>query len=183
MNLANKITMARVVLIPVFLFFIMTDLWPGISKWIALGVFISASLTDFVDGYIARKYEMVTNLGKFMDPLADKMLVCSALICLLKLDRINVWLVLIVIGREFIISGFRLAAVEKGVVIAASWWGKAKTVSQMIMIGLMIGNLQCLSIITTLSAWVVLVLTLISLFDYLYKNRIVISESKETKDN
>ena len=139
MNIANKLTIGRAVAIPFFIFFLMTDFVPG-SKWIALGLFIVASFTDFLDGYIARKYNMVSNFGKFMDPLADKLLVCSALIGLLALGEINVYLVMIIIARDFIISGFRLIAAENGIVIAANMWGKLKTVAQMIMIIVLIAN-------------------------------------------
>ena len=119
MNLPNKLTIFRVILIP---FFIIALLVPGIpaGNWIALAIFIVASLTDLLDGKIARKYNLVTNFGKFMDPLADKLLVCSALICLVELSRIPSWMVVIIIAREFTISGFRLIEEEKGVVIAAS---------------------------------------------------------------
>ena len=104
------------------------------GKWIAVAIFVIASLTDMLDGQIARKYNLITNFGKFMDPLADKLLVCSAMIALIELDRIPAWVVIIIIAREFIISGFRLVASDNGVVIAAGWWGKVKTVVQMIMI-------------------------------------------------
>ena len=120
MNLPNKLTTFRVVLIPFFVVFMLADV-TAYDKWIALAVFIIASLTDLLDGYIARKYNLVTNFGKFMDPLADKLLVCSALICLVALSRIPAWIVIVIIAREFIISGFRLVASDNGVVIAASY--------------------------------------------------------------
>ena len=140
MNLPNKLTIFRVILIP---FFIIALLVPGIpaGNWIALAIFIVASLTDLLDGKIARKYNLVTNFGKFMDPLADKLLVCSALICLVELSRIPSWMVVIIIAREFTISGFRLIAADNGVVIAASYWGKFKTTFQMIAVCLMIANI------------------------------------------
>ena len=133
MNLPNKLTILRVIMIPFFIVTLMIDSIPG-GKWIALGLFVIASLTDLLDGKIARKYNLVTNFGKFMDPLADKLLVCSAMIAMIELGRIPYWVVIIIIAREFIISGFRLVASDNGVVIAAGWWGKIKTVVQMIMI-------------------------------------------------
>jgi CDP-diacylglycerol--glycerol-3-phosphate 3-phosphatidyltransferase len=144
------------------------------SDYIALVIFIVASLTDMLDGKIARKYNLVTNFGKFMDPLADKLLVCSALICLVELDRIPAWIVIIIISREFIISGFRLIAADNRIVIAASYWGKFKTTFQMIMVCLMIANIGALSLLTQLVMWIALVLTVVSLIDYLVKNKGVI---------
>ena len=126
MNLPNKLTILRMCMIPFFLVSLMIDAIPG-GKWIALTLFCIASITDLLDGKIARKYNLVTNFGKFMDPLADKLLVCSAMIALIEIDRIPAWVVIIIIGREFIISGFRLVASDNGVVIAAGWWGKIKT--------------------------------------------------------
>lgn len=191
MNLANKITLARVILVPVFIILIMASQIPGLAglvadgtisqnvlNWCALAVFIIASMTDFLDGYIARKYNMISNFGKFMDPLADKLLVCSALICLLALGRINVFLVLIIIARDFIISGFRLVASDKGVVIAANMWGKVKTTMQMVMIGFMIPNLPLFYWICVILSWVVLFLTVYSLMDYLIRNRGVLKDEK-----
>jgi CDP-diacylglycerol--glycerol-3-phosphate 3-phosphatidyltransferase len=133
-----------------------------------------ASLTDLLDGKIARKYNLVTNFGKFMDPLADKLLVCSAMIALVELGRIPAWIVIIIISREFIISGFRLIASDNGVVIAASYWGKFKTTFQMIMVCLMIVNIQQIKILTDIVMWIALVLTIVSLIDYLVKNRNVL---------
>ena len=191
MNLANKITLARVILVPVFIILIMASQIPGLAglvadgtisqnvlNWCALAVFIIASMTDFLDGYIARKYNMISNFGKFMDPLADKLLVCSALICLLALGRINVFLVLIIIARDFIISGFRLVASDKGVVIAANMWGKVKTTMQMVMIGFMIPDLPVFHWICVILSWVVLFLTVYSLMDYLIRNCGVLKDEK-----
>lgn len=178
MNLPNKLTIFRVILIPFFVFFLLTDLVGNWVKWIALGIFIVASATDFLDGYIARKYNLVTNFGKFMDPLADKLLVCSAMICLIEKGAIPSWIVIIIIAREFIISGFRLIASDNGVVIAASYWGKFKTVFQMIMICLMIADIQQIAIVTTVIMYVALALTVISLVDYLIKNKDVMKETK-----
>ena len=176
MNLPNKLTLFRVFLIPFFVVFLLLDNQHPAFKWIALVIFVVASLTDLLDGKIARKYNLVTNFGKFMDPLADKLLVCSAMICLIDLERIPSWVVLIIIAREFIISGFRLVASDNGVVIAASYWGKFKTTFQMIMVILMIANIPQLSLLTTIVMWVALALTIISLVDYLVKNKDVMRE-------
>ena len=134
MNLPNKLTLFRVVLIPFFVFFLLAPYFEGYGNYIAVAIFIVASITDFLDGKIARKYNLVTNFGKFMDPLADKLLVCSALIAMSSLGVIPAWITIVIIAREFIISGFRLIAAEKGVVIAASMWGKWKTTFQMVML-------------------------------------------------
>lgn len=180
MNLPNKLTVIRVIAVP---FFVALMLIPvngvrceGWCKWVALTVFILAALTDLVDGKIARACQLVTNFGKFMDPLADKLLVCSALICLVELERIPAWIVIIIIAREFVISGFRLIAADDNVVIAASQWGKVKTVFQMIMVGFMIGNLPVLNLITQALMWIALALTIISLIDYIAKNRNILRD-------
>ena len=177
MNLPNKLTVARVILIPFFVFFLLNDAMNPNFKWIALAIFIVASLTDLLDGKIARKYNLVTDFGKFMDPLADKLLVCSAMIGLIELGRIEAWIVIVIIAREFIISGFRLIAADNGRVIAASYWGKFKTTFQMIMVILMIANLEItpLPLITQVIKWIALALTIISLIDYLIKNKDVMS--------
>lgn len=177
MNLPNKLTLFRVILIPFFVLFMLVDI-TTYDKWIALAIFMIASLTDLLDGKIARKYNLVTNFGKFMDPLADKLLVCSALICLVALNRIPAWIVIVIIAREFIISGFRLIASDNGVVIAASYWGKFKTTFQMIMICLMIADIAAISIFTTVVMWAALVLTVVSLVDYLVKNKDVMKDTK-----
>lgn len=177
MNLPNKLTMFRVVLIPFFVVFMIVDITP-VDKWITLAIFIVASLTDLLDGKIARKYNLVTNFGKFMDPLADKLLVCSALVCLVALCRIPAWIVIVIIAREFIISGFRLVAADNGVVIAASYWGKFKTTFQIIMICLMIADIQALAFVTDIMMWVALILTVVSLADYLVKNKDVMKDTK-----
>ncbi len=178
MNLPNKLTIFRVILIPFFVVLLLFDI-TAYDKWIALTIFIIASLTDFLDGHIARKYNLVTNFGKFMDPLADKLLVCSAMICLVELARIPAWVVIIIIAREFIISGFRLVASDNGVVIAASYWGKFKTVFQMLMICLMIADLEPLTLVTQIIMWVALALTVVSLVDYLIKNKDVMKENNK----
>lgn len=177
MNLPNKLTMFRVILIPFFIVFLLVPLTPY-DKWIALAIFIIASLTDLLDGKIARKYNLVTNFGKFMDPLADKLLVCSALICLIELDKIPSWMVIVIIAREFIISGFRLVASDNGVVIAASYWGKFKTTFQMVAVCLLIADIAALSVVTQIILWIAVVLTVVSLIDYLIKNKDVMKESK-----
>lgn len=169
--------MFRVILIPFFVLFMLVDI-TNVDKWIALAIFIIASLTDLLDGRIARKYNLVTNFGKFMDPLADKLLVCSALICLVEMVKIPSWMVIIIIAREFIISGFRLIAADNGVVIAANYWGKFKTTFQMVMICLLIADIEAISMITDVIMWAALILTVISLIDYLIKNKDVMKDTK-----
>ena len=177
MNLPNKLTTLRVIMIPFFVFFL---LWQNgenrTFRMIALALFIIASLTDLLDGKIARKYNLVTNFGKFMDPLADKLLVCSALICLIALNALPAWMVIIIISREFIISGFRLIASDNGVVIAASYWGKFKTTFQMVSVVLLILDIPALAFVTTICVWIALVLTIVSLVDYIYKNHKILTE-------
>ena len=172
MNLPNKLTILRVFLVPVFVVFMLTDLGGRYSNWIALVIFVAASLTDSLDGYLARKNNLVTNFGKFMDPLADKLLVCSALICLMAIDRVPAWMVLIIIAREFIISGFRLVASDAGVVIAASYWGKFKTISQVVMIIALLIEFPYASVFS----WIAVILTIVSLVDYMAKNLNVIKK-------
>jgi CDP-diacylglycerol--glycerol-3-phosphate 3-phosphatidyltransferase len=138
---------------------------------VACAIFVLASITDWLDGYLARKNTLVTDFGKFMDPIADKLLVCSAMICLVEKNVLAAWIVIIIIGREFIISGFRLVASDKGTVIAASYWGKFKTVFQMIMVILLILDLGGIfTVIAQVVTWIALILTVISLIDYLHKN-------------
>lgn len=176
MNLPNKLTIFRVILIPFFVFFMLAPYFPDNGKYIAVAIFIIASLTDMLDGKIARKYNLVTNFGKFMDPLADKLLVCSAMICLVATGQLASWIVIIIISREFIISGFRLIAAENGVVIAANYWGKFKTVSQMIMIILLLIDLGgVFDILEQIFIWLSLALTVISLITYIWQNRSVLS--------
>ena len=179
MNLPNKLTILRVLLIPVFVVFLlgadMIDPW---SVYAALAVFVIASLTDLLDGKIARKYNLVTNFGKFMDPLADKLLVTSALICFVSMGRMPAWVVLIIIAREFIISGFRLVASDAGVVIAASYWGKIKTTVQMITIIFMLPDFggSTVYIIEQILIYLSLILTIVSLVDYIVKNISVLKD-------
>lgn len=194
MNLPNKLTIFRVILILPFVLLLLGGhhewgwfqaIFGGILEYvdyIALAIFIIASLTDLVDGKIARKYNMVTNFGKFMDPLADKLLVSAAMIALVDMGRIPAWIVIIIISREFIISGFRLIASDNHVVIAASYWGKFKTTFQMVMVCLMIANLgakyEWMRILTDCIMWIALALTVISLIDYLVKNKDVMKDQK-----
>ena len=194
MNLPNKLTIFRVILILPFELLLLGGhhewgwfraIFGGIPEYvdyIALAIFIIASLTDLVDGKIARKYNMVTNFGKFMDPLADKLLVSAAMIALVDMGRIPAWIVIIIISREFIISGFRLIASDNHVVIAASYWGKFKTTFQMVMVCLMIANLgakyEWMRILTDCIMWIALALTVISLIDYLVKNKDVMKDQK-----
>ena len=176
MNTPNKLTIARMILVPFFVLFILTGLGGDANRYICLAIFVVASITDWFDGHLARKNNLVTNFGKFMDPLADKLLVCSALICMIELDRLPAWFVIIIIAREFIISGFRLIAAENGVVIAANYWGKFKTVSQMVMIILLILNFGgVFEILTQIFVWISLALTVISLITYIVQNKNVIS--------
>ena len=164
-------------MIPFFVFFLLTDFVAG-SKWIATVLFCAASITDFLDGHIARKYNLVTNFGKFMDPLADKLLVGAAMICLIPMDKLPAWIVIVIISREFIISGFRLVASDSGIVIAASYWGKFKTVSQMFMIIFLILDLpgHTAVMIETVLIYLALILTVVSLIDYIAKNKEVLTK-------
>ena len=172
MNLPNKLTIFRVILIPVFIIALMSGIIPEpVNRYVGVVIFCVASFTDYLDGHIARKYNLVTNFGKFMDPLADKLLVCSAMICMISTGQLEAWFVIIIIAREFIISGFRLVAADSGIVIAASYWGKFKTVSQMFMVIVLIMDLGgVFDVIGTVLIWVSLILTIVSLIDYVAKN-------------
>ena len=171
MNLPNKLTVLRVIMVPFFVFFMLTDFAGDAGKWIALVLFCLASLTDMLDGKIARARNLVTNFGKFMDPLAVKLLVCSAMICLIPAGKLPAWVVIVIIAREFIISGFRLVAADSGIVIAASYWGKFKTVSQMFMVIVLIADLGgVFDTVGTVLIWIALILTVVSLIDYIAKN-------------
>lgn len=192
MNLPNKLTVARVILIVPFAVILLGGEagWLGENRMLAdcaaLAIFVIASLTDLLDGKIARKYNLVTNFGKFMDPLADKLLVCAAMIVLVEMGRIPSWVVVVIISREFIISGFRLIASDNGVVIAASYWGKFKTTFQMVMICMMLvkdapflslaAHQEYFALATDIVMWIALALTVISLVDYLVKNRNVMKD-------
>lgn len=201
MNLPNKLTILRMIMVPFFVAFILLSpkvLW---FKWIALAIFILASLTDMLDGKIARKYNLITNFGKFMDPLADKLLVCSALICLTDLNMIPSWITIVIIAREFIVSGFRLIAAEKGVVIAAGKSGKWKTAITMVMVCFMLCVVNGQGFVkqevpnASIDAfypiyWVLygigfvlmivaVILTIVSMIDYLVKNKDVMKDEVE----
>ena len=170
MNVPNRLTILRVAMIPLF---VIAMLWQQLpySDYIAGGLFIAACITDFFDGYLARKYNQVTTFGKFMDPLADKLLVCAALICFLADPQTNMpaWVVIIIISREFIISGFRLVAAEKGVTIAASYWA-------MSIFLVFHFQAEVFRIIESILIYASVILTIISLVDYIYKNRGVMKD-------
>ena len=198
MNLPNKLTMLRVILVPFFVAFLLNEPSHPNFKWAALIVFAVASITDMFDGMIARKYNLVTNFGKFADPLADKMLVCSALICLSVLGWVPTWMTIVIIIREFIISGFRLIAAEQGKVIAASWWGKWKTAVTMIAVVFQLYLINSLGVPgaagnadpasasslyvglctgAQILFWIATILTVISLVDYIIKNKSVLADT------
>lgn len=183
MNLPNKLTILRILLVPVFLIFLMAPLGLGVlGRYIALGIFIAASLTDCLDGYIARRYNLVTNFGKFMDPLADKLLCVSAMIALTAVSdavvKLNVIVVIIIIAREFAVTGLRTIAAEKNVVIAASPWGKLKTIFQMIMIIILLLNIDngIMAVLAKCVIAIAVILTIVSAADYFYKNRKALKE-------
>ena len=176
MNTPNKLTIARMIMVPFLVLFMLTGWGGDANRYICLVIFATASITDWFDGKLARKYNLVTNFGKFMDPLADKLLVCSAMICFIEMGRLDAWIVIVIIAREFIISGFRLIAAENGVVIAANYWGKFKTVSQMIMIILLIIDFGgFFDILEQIFIWVSVALTVISLMTYVLQNKNVLS--------
>ncbi|MBP3576610.1 MAG: CDP-diacylglycerol--glycerol-3-phosphate 3-phosphatidyltransferase [Lachnospiraceae bacterium] len=176
MNLPNKITIFRMCMIPFFLVFFLVDTIP-FHNWIALAIFIVACVSDAVDGHLARKHNLVTNFGKFMDPLADKLLVCTALLCFVEKGTLNLIVAVVIVAREFIISGFRTVAAEGGLVLAASYWGKSKTIAQMIMCCLLIVHLDffIFPVLETIFIWVSFALTVISMLDYLIKNKSVLN--------
>lgn len=173
MNTANKLTLLRIVMIPVF----MAALYLGFPfhKVVALVVFILAAVTDFIDGYIARNFDQVTDFGKFMDPLADKLLVIAALIWFVEAGQIGGWVVLVVLAREFAVSGLRMVAAPKGVVIAAAWSGKIKTAATMVCICMMLVPIP--EILNTICVAVILLTTIWSGVEYFVKNRKVFSGS------
>ena len=176
MNTPNKLTVARMIIVPFLVVFLLTGWGGDANRYISLALFVVASVTDWFDGYLARKNNLVTNFGKFMDPLADKLLVCSAMICMIELNRLPAWFVIIIIGREFIISGFRLIAAENGILISANYWGKFKTASQMIMIILLILHFDGIFVtLEQLFIWLSLALTIISLITYIWQNKSVLS--------
>ena len=164
------------IIVPFLVVFLLTGWGGDANRYISLALFVVASVTDWFDGYLARKNNLVTNFGKFMDPLADKLLACAAMICMIELNRLPAWVVIIIIGREFIISGFRLIAAENGIVIAANYWGKFKTASQMIMIILLILHFDGIFVtLEQLFIWLSLALTNISLITYIWQNKSVLS--------
>ena len=176
MNTPNKLTVARMIIVPFLVVFLLTGWGGDANRYISLALFVVASITDWFDGRLARKNNLVTNFGKFMDPLADKLLVCSAMICMIELNRLPAWFVIIIIAREFIISGFRLIAAENGIVIAANYWGKFKTASQMIMIILLILHFDGIFVVLEqIFIWLSLALTIISLITYIWQNKSVLS--------
>lgn len=178
MNLPNKLTVLRVIMIPFFVCFMLLPYFEGYGNYIAAAIFVLASLTDMLDGQIARKRNLVTNFGKFMDPLADKLLVSSAMICLIETGQLPAWIVIIIIAREFIISGFRLIASDNGIVIAASYWGKIKTVCQMVMVIVLILDIKTpfFAVLGQILVYASLILTVVSLVDYIVKNKDVLKE-------
>lgn len=174
MNIANKLTVFRVVLVPFFVIFMLTDFWQY-NRWVAFAIFVIATITDKLDGTIARKYNMVSDFGKFMDPIADKLLVSSALICLSASGEVPAWITILIIGREFAISGVRLVAADKNVTIAATWWGKSKTIAQMAMIIIMLMNVPALFVLGQIVMYVAVALTVVSLVDYILKNKEILT--------
>lgn len=184
MNIANKLTLLRVILVFVFMGVIWNPILPlETSLWIALFIFVIASFTDFLDGYLARKYDLVTNLGKFMDPLADKMLVTAAMIAIidkgpLPVGSLPAWIVVIILLREFAVSGIRLVAASQNVVVAANYLGKVKTVVQMAMIIVFLIPIQSslLQGLAMLLAYAALILTIVSGIQYIWQNKEAIKE-------
>ena len=176
MNLPNKLTVLRVIMVPFFVFFMLTGVGGAANKWIALIIFCVASLTDMLDGKIARARNLVTNFGKFMDPLADKLLVCSAMICMIPVGKLQAWFVIVIIAREFMITGFRTLAVAQTIVIAAGFWGKLKTICQMFMIIFLLLNFNnsITIVISHILIWASLILAIVSAVDYIANNKQVL---------
>ena len=178
-NIANKLTVLRMIMVPIFvaIFMAVPEPW---NRYVAFVIFAAASYTDHLDGKLARERNLITNFGKFMDPLADKLLVVSALICLVEKGQLAGWILIIIVGREFIISGFRLVAASAGVVIAAGIWGKMKTVVQMVMVMMMIINFPWVwyQVLVQIAIWLSVILTIVSLVDYIWNNRGVLAEKK-----
>lgn len=171
MNTANKITMVRVILIPVFLVILYLDF--PYHTLVGLGVFVIASISDFLDGYIARSRNMVTDFGKFVDPIADKMLVTSAMCMFVEWGRMAAWMLLIVVAREFAVSALRLIAADNGKVIAAAWSGKVKTATTMVCIILMLG--VSIPLLDLVCCWAIVLTTVYSGIEYFIKNKDVIN--------
>jgi CDP-diacylglycerol--glycerol-3-phosphate 3-phosphatidyltransferase len=180
MNLANRLTLLRIVLVPVFMVFLLNKITYG--EYLAAGVFILAALTDSLDGYIARKHNQITKLGKLMDPIADKLLITAALISLVQMDKLSAWIAMVIIAREFVVTGLRSIAASEGQVIAASVWGKLKTISQVVAVVAIILNNFPFSLINIpfdqIAIWVAVTLTLVSMTDYLYKSRKIFINSR-----
>ncbi|QEK12216.1 CDP-diacylglycerol--glycerol-3-phosphate 3-phosphatidyltransferase [Crassaminicella thermophila] len=178
MNLANKLTLARIILVPVFMIVLLNKIPYGI--YIAAGIFTIAAITDTLDGYIARSRNQITKFGKFVDPLADKLLVTAALVCLVQMGKLPAWMVVVIISREYTISILRAIAASEGIVIAASWWGKLKTIAQIIAIISILLNNFPFSLIdfpfSTIMLWIAVILTIVSGIDYLYLNRQVFKQ-------
>lgn len=176
MNLPNKLTILRVILIPVFLLVLFLSPAP-MNRYVAVAIFVVASLTDFLDGYLARKWNLVSNFGKFMDPLADKLLVMAALVSMVELGDLPSWVVIIILAREFAITGFRTLAMEANIVMAASWWGKVKTTIQMIMIIIVLLELPFagISVIEKILVGLAVFFTILSGADYIMKNKQVLN--------
>lgn len=172
MNLANKITIFRIFLVPIFMIFLFSNILYG--QYIAALIFVIAALTDTLDGYIARSRNLITKFGKFMDPLADKLLVSAAFISLVEMDKISSWIVVVIIAREFAITGLRVLAASDGITIAASWWGKIKTTTQMISILLLLLDNYPFSIVDfpmdKVAVILAVIFTIISGIDYILKN-------------
>ncbi|WP_352417828.1 CDP-diacylglycerol--glycerol-3-phosphate 3-phosphatidyltransferase [Proteiniborus sp.] len=181
MNLANKLTIIRIFLVPVFMLFLIFEIPNG--DYIAAGIFIIAALTDTLDGYIARSRNQITKFGKFMDPLADKLLVSAALISLVEMGKLPAWIVVIIIAREFAVTGLRVIAASEGITIAANWWGKIKTITQIISIVSLLINNYPFSIIgfpfDKLAVTLAVVFTIVSGIDYFYINRKVFAVSNK----
>lgn len=175
MNLPNKLTILRVILIPVFLLVLFLVPVPT-NRYVAVAIFVVASLTDFLDGYLARRWNLVSNFGKFMDPLADKLLVMAALVSMVELGDLPSWVVIIILAREFAITGFRTLAMEANIVMAASWWGKVKTTVQMIMIIVVLLELPFafMGAVETILVALAVFFTIVSGVDYIVKNRQVL---------
>ena len=180
MNLANRLTLLRIILVPVFMVFLLNKITYG--EYLAAGVFVIAALTDSLDGYIARKHNQVTKLGKLMDPLADKLLITAALISLVQMDKLWGWIVMVIVAREFVVTGLGSIAASEGQVIAASIWGKLKTISQVVAVVAIILNNYPFKLINVpfdeIAIWTAVVLTLVSMVDYLYKSRKIFINSR-----
>ncbi|MBH8598300.1 MULTISPECIES: CDP-diacylglycerol--glycerol-3-phosphate 3-phosphatidyltransferase [unclassified Thermoactinomyces] len=192
MNLANKITLARIFLVPVVMIFLLVRFDIGqiqmgsvvlkMNEMIATLIFILAAVTDGLDGYIARKNKMVTNLGKFLDPLADKLLITAALVSLVEMQRLDAWIAIVIISREFAVTGLRLIAAAEGYIIAASPLGKLKTIIQIVaIVSLMLNNVPFSTIsfpFSLVATWLAVLITIISGLDYFYKNRKIVTLTK-----